>query len=123
MKKAILITAITLGSLVLIFGAYCIWGAFDYVNRVPKIESHTPVRAKIGDTLQLSDLAEIRCGGDYTAKLKLSSIDNIYDAKVAADGQSISVGGNEGTLSVSIIAYGSESSGEVVQVNVYAPEK
>lgn len=122
MKKAIKITAITLGILFLLFAGYCIWGAIDYVNRVPKIEPLSPVRAEIGSTLQISDLAEIRCGGDYTTKMTLRSADNTYDAKVAEDGQSVYVGDNEGTFTVLIQAYGSEPTGEFIEVNVYKAE-
>lgn len=122
MKKAIKITAITLGILFLLFTAYCIWGAIDYVNRVPKIEPLSPVRAEIGSTLQIDDLVQIQCGGDYTTKMRLSDMKNTYDAKVAEDGQSIFVGNDEGSLTVSILAYGSESSGAEVEVIVYNPE-
>lgn len=122
MKKAIKITAITIGILVLLFAAYCIWGAFDYVNRVPKIEPLSPVRAEIGSTLQIDDLVKIQCGGDYTTKMRLSDIKNTYDAKVAEDGQSIFVGNDEGRLTVSILAYGSESTGADVEVIVYKAE-
>ncbi len=122
MKKAIKITAITLGILFLLFAAYCIWGAFDYVNRVPKIEPLSPVRAEIGSTLQIDDLVKIQCGGDYTTKMRLSDVENTYDAKVAEDGQSIYVGDNEGTLMVLIQAYGSEPTGAEVEVIVYKAE-
>lgn len=79
-KKRLWIIWSILG-IVLVFGGAGVAGAIHYVNQVPKITAREFVEVKSGETLSLSDLAEITCKGKYTVRLEIAET-NVNSAKV-----------------------------------------
>lgn len=109
-KKAIhkhLIILAILSSIFATIGLFMVWETVQYTNRVPKITPKTAVNASIGETLELHEIFDVECKGDYHLELQVMDFDSdAMDFQVSKDAQALFVGTTEGTITVSVNGYG-----------------
>lgn len=94
---------VLLGLLIII----CLLGVLsikNYIDKVPKLTVKELGIVEAGQTLELSDMVDVECKGDYRLELAIDS--EIVDAKVSEDKQSLFVGSNSGNIRVTITGYG-----------------
>lgn len=106
---------IALGSVLLIlvvFGGLCVWSAFDYVARVPKITLKQPsLEVSEGMTITPEDLATIECKGSYQSWFALEN--GAENAELSADKHSLYIGEGCKVVKLQICATGSEGGNPV----------
>ena len=69
-----------------------------YLDATPKIAPISQVEVKVGDTVQVSDLFDIECRGDYTVKMSVDASD-YFVIQMSEDGQSfVAKGAAEGIV-------------------------
>ncbi|MDE6624753.1 MAG: hypothetical protein K2K56_00125 [Lachnospiraceae bacterium] len=76
----------------------------NYIDKVPKLTVKELGSVEVGQTLELLDMVNVECKGDYQLALAIDS--EIADAKVSEDKQSLFVGSSPGTIRVTITGYG-----------------
>lgn len=121
-KKLILGIVIAFTAFIVIVGGIALAVVLpikDYVDRTPTIVPNTPITAKSGDTLSVSDLCTVECKGDYTISLVILE-SQVSDAYVSQDGQTLHVGSETGIITVSVVGRGdnAESRSEKAQIYV-----
>ncbi len=59
----------------------------QYLDETPKVTPISQVEIRVGDTVQVSDLFDVECEGDYTVKMSVS--EKYYSViQMSKDGQS-----------------------------------
>lgn len=120
MKKAIKIIIAVIATVVLGAVVVLLIGIKNYVDECPIINVKKDVSAEVGDTLSITDLADIT--NAVESKILNEIIcDYDIDAKVINGGQRISVGYLMGQFSVIIWAKGENGAirAETVQIEVF----
>ncbi len=79
-----------------------------YIDATPKVTPISQVEIRVGDTVQVSDLFNVECKGDYTVKMSVS--EKGYSViQMSKDGQSFVANGAAEEVVIYVNARGSNA--------------